>query len=111
MKRYFGDNLKMQEDEITAQELLGEVSKKYEAFHLIIGEGNYCHYHGTKKVMDAWENLLGRNAILVTNHKKLGEVVVSILKTVNGKDVDSVIDSWDDIETQEVVETALENFR
>lgn len=81
-------------DRISAQELLTMVSRQYEVFHLMVEDGSYFRSRGDE-VVNQWTGLLGQRAIRLSDHSKMGEVIVSTLQVMRGADTDSVISSWD----------------
>lgn len=86
IKRFIGDDV---ERDLTAEEILTEVSRKYEIYHLIVDPVYY------QDVQKSWKKLLGNNCMLVENIDKIPEVIVSVLELHAGKSVDEVVDSWD----------------
>ena len=85
---------KPQFDSLTSEQLLNMVSKQYEVFHLIVEEG---HNYKTmpERVTSEWTKLLGQRAIKLSDHTKMGEVIISTLQLLNGDNKDKIIDSWD----------------
>jgi hypothetical protein len=81
-------------DTISSQELLTMVSRQYEVFHLMVEDGSYFRSYGDK-VSEKWTKLLGQRAIRLSDHSKMGEVIVSTLQVFGGADTDAVISSWD----------------
>ena len=81
---------KVQENS-SIDELLNEVQQSWNIFHLITP----TNATRRQSADEAWKKLLGQNAIIVEDHTKLGEIIVSIMQVNEGEDVDSVIDSWD----------------
>lgn len=90
IKRFVGDDI---QGSLTADELLTEVSRQYEIYHLMIEEGSGMRW-GRDKVIDSWTNLLGQRAILVSDCSKIPEIIVSILEVASGKDAKEVVSSW-----------------
>lgn len=80
--------------DFTSEDLLKEVSRKYEVFHLIVEEGSGFRYDGDE-VLRQWRDLLGQRAIRLKDHTKMGEVIVSLLQVLGGEDKDKVARSWD----------------
>ena len=86
IKEFIGDDVQA---DITAEEILTEVSRKYEVYHLIVDPVPH------QPVQTAWKKLLGKNCVNVENIEKIPEVIVSILELHAGKSVDEVVNSWD----------------
>lgn len=97
IKKFFGDDV---ERDLTADELLKEVSRRYEVFHLIVG--NY-QYHGS---LEDWKETLGERAMVVTDHTKIPEIIESTMEVMNGKSANTVAAQWDG-STSVVVKTAI----
>lgn len=91
IKRFVGDDI---QSSLSADELLTEVSRQYEVYHLMIEEGSGMRW-GRDRVVNKWTELLGQRAILVSDCTKIPEIIVSILEVAAGKDVKEVVDSWD----------------
>lgn len=106
IKEFFGDDV---QKDYTAKELYDMVSKKYDVYHLIIEEGSHCRAYPTE-VIGKWTDLLGQNAIKVSDHTKISEIIVSILEIRAGKDKDSVIKSWGDNSTALAVSDAVNDI-
>ena len=79
------------QDDIDVKQLLSEVQKEWHVFHLITPtsatEGQNAITH--------WRELLGERAIVVDDHERLGEIIVSLVQVNEGQDWDDVADSWD----------------
>jgi len=82
------------QSDLNIKEILSLASRQWEIFHLIVEEGSYARSH-RDLVINAWQDLLGQNALLLPDHTKLGEVIVSTLQICEGADKDHVVDSWD----------------
>jgi|LSQX01.1.fsa_nt_gb hypothetical protein len=99
---------KPQFERISARELLAMVSRQYDVFHIIVEEGSYCRRASTS-VEDEWRTLLGQRAIMLSDHTKLSEVIVSTIQIMAGEDMGDVISSWDG-ETGLVVAKAVNSL-
>lgn len=86
IKEFLGDDV---ERNLSAEELLSEVSRKYEVYHLIVKPVSY------QPVEKDWYELLGKNVVVVEEIDKIPEIIVSILELHGGKSTKEVVDSWD----------------
>lgn len=79
------------EKDIPVEEVLAQVNRQYEVFHFCMVQG------GSHRDEDyrMWQNLLGERAIRVRDYTKIPEIIVSILETMAGKDIHTVVNSWD----------------
>lgn len=100
VKKFINDDV---ERDLTAKELLTEVSRKYEVYHLIVDPVFY------QKPLENWKELLGKNVIVVENIDKIPEIIISILELHAGKDVKTVTESWDG-STAVVVNNAIKDI-
>lgn len=91
IQKFVGDDIA---SDLTAEELLTEVSRQYEVYHLMIEEGSGMKWGGNN-VVTKWINLLGQRAILVSDCTKIPEIIVSVLEVAAGKDAKEVAGSWD----------------
>lgn len=90
IKRFIGDDV---ERDMTSAELLAMAQRTYHVFHLMVEEGNHMRgYHDV--VVNGWRDLLGQNALLLSDHRKLSEVIVSAIQVTEGEDKAAVAASW-----------------
>ncbi len=85
IRQFIGDS---SERDLTAQELLQEVSRQYEIFHLMIAQGSGMRYQGGMEgevVVSNWRRLLGDRAVLVNECTQLPEIIVSLLELFSNK--------------------------
>lgn len=82
----FGDDV---EKDISVKKLLSELNRNWEVYHLNILGGSCSDY-----VLKQWEEYLGTHSIKVDDVNAIPEIIVSILQTLNGESVDSIVDSW-----------------
>jgi hypothetical protein len=94
LKKVLGDTIEVQE--LSTPDLLSEVSQKYNVYHLIVEEGDYCRRGNLNDVVREWTDLLGEHAIRLSDHKKIAEVIVSTMQINEGADPDEVARSWGD---------------
>lgn len=89
-RKFLGDGLQA---DLSSREILKMASKSWEIFHIIVEEGSYCTYN-LPKVKKEWQSLLGQNAITLSNHEDLAEVIVSTIQVREGADLAAVSGSW-----------------
>lgn len=76
-----------QERPLSSEEMLHEAQRTYDVFHVIISEGDYAS-RSSDRVWDSWTKMLGENVIRLSDHKKLGEAIVSVIEVREGMDAD-----------------------
>lgn len=103
--KFIGDR---PERDLTSEELLTMASRMYHIFHIIVEEGHYARHHGTR-VHEAWHDLLGQQTIVLSDHTRLAEVVVSAIEVNEGRDISGVARSWSG-KTAAVVERAVSSL-
>lgn len=81
-------------DKISSEDLFDLVSRQYEVFHIITEEGYHCRRYRTE-VVNSWRELIGERALILSDHTKMAELIVSTLQIMNGAEKDKVLDSWD----------------
>jgi hypothetical protein len=92
LKNFLGEDA---ESDLTAEQCLAIAEKQYEVFHIIIAEGDYCSHKGVDYVKNKWVNLIGQRALVLKDHTKLAELVVSVVQMNEGAAVADVVESWD----------------
>ncbi|SFR64988.1 hypothetical protein [Anaeromicropila populeti] len=96
-------------EKISTEKLLNLVSRQYEVFHIIVEEGSYCSSR-KDKVVGEWRNVLGQRALLLPDHEKMAELIVSTLQIMNGESCETIMNSWDQ-STALVLEKAVRNLQ
>jgi hypothetical protein len=92
VKQFLGEDI---ESDLTAKQCLALAEKMYNIFHIIIAEGDYARNHGADVVHRTWIDLLGQRTVVLSDHTKLAELVISIIQMNEGVAKDKVVDSWD----------------
>lgn len=93
ISKFIGDGI---QSDLSATELLSEVSRLYEVYHLMIADGSHMRYDdGREQVINSWTKLIGQRAILVEDCDKIPEIIVSILEISAGKSAEDIVKSWD----------------
>lgn len=80
------------ERDMTAKECLALAQRQYEVFHVVIKEG-YAN-HGMDEVLRTWKPLLPERLLILDDHRKLAEVVVSAIQVHQGASRVDVAASW-----------------
>lgn len=102
VKSVFGDDV---EQDVLTKELLELTERDWEVFHLWVSSaGSYGRYD-----QSSWKVLLGERHIEVSDHTKLGEVIVSTMQVIEGADVNQVVGSWSG-DTSLVVHQAIKDL-
>lgn len=99
---------KPQQDNFTTDELFAMASRNYEVFHIIVEEGSFCRSQ-MPRVTKAWRDVMGQRVIVLSDHTKLGEAIISAIQVVEGEKVADVVSSWDG-STGLVVAKAMEGL-
>ena len=95
--------------DFSAQDLFDMVSMEWNIFHIVIKEGHYASRH-LGQVKKSWEDVIGaEHLILLDDHTKVGEVIVSILEMLAGKKLADTVASWDG-STSVIVGAALKDL-
>lgn len=92
-------------DDLSAEALLEEVSRKWEVFHVIVAEGRHARRY-PDSVRSKWQALLGQRALWLADYRRMPEVIVSAIQLARGADYDEVVGSWGDA-AGDVVTSAL----
>jgi hypothetical protein len=87
LKGFIGD---VEPEDYTAEQLLTMASKQWEIFHLMVAEGG-TH---SARVEQQWKKLLGERALLLTDHTKMAEVIVSTIQVLEGASAKDVVKTW-----------------
>lgn len=87
ISRIFGDNV---ETDLTAQDLLTMANRSYHVYHLMVEESGSLD----STVQRNWRNLLGERALLMSDHTKMAEIIVSTIAINEGAQVDQITKSW-----------------
>jgi len=96
-----------QASDIKLEDLLDEVKKTYNVFHIHCNDANYPA--GTvdgDRVIGNWRNLLKQNFIELDNSDDVAEVIASTVALVNGADMKTLLSSFN-AKTASSVSTAL----
>lgn len=103
LERVFGYKV---EKTVTTAEILAQVNRQYEVFHLCLEQGSTMDAQALK----GWQDLLGERAIRVTDYTKIPEIIVSILEAMAGKNINDIVNSWDG-NTALVVASAIRGLK
>ncbi len=90
---------------LTGAALWERVTMMYDCYHVLVTEGSYASHH-PESTREAWANLIGQKLIVLEDHTKLAEVVVSAIQMAEGASRDAIASSWSG-DTSVVVASAL----
>lgn len=105
MERVFGYRPEIHDP----REILRRVQEKWNVFHLMVEEGSYYRRDGAG-VVGAWRELLGDRAIGLPDHRRMAEVILSLIQINEGADNDTVVSSWG-ADVSDVVRYSVSSFR
>ena len=71
--------------------MLELAQRKYDVFHVVITEG---YARGDAGVIPAWKALLGQRVIVLDDHTKLAETIVSAIEVSEGVGADKSAAGW-----------------
>ena len=95
-----------EQSDYTSADMLALAQEKYNVFHVIVEQGSYARTRPTE-VKSAWQNLLGKKAISLSDYAYMPEVILSVMDVNEGKNPEDVINSWEDPKVKNVVRYAL----
>ena len=104
IQRVCGDDLK---NDLSSEQMLQLAQDAYDVYHIIIEEGDYARHQG-QKVVDSWRNMLGQKVILLSDHTKLAETIVSAIEVAEGIDAKASADHWTD--ASDIVHRAVKSL-
>lgn len=104
-ERVFGPG---QYSDLTSRQLLDMASRSFHVFHVMVEEGSHMR-HSRDKVVTEWTELLGQRALLLSDHTKLAEVIVSAISVTEGQTASDVAKSWSG-DTSLVVTKAIKSL-
>ena len=107
VKNFLGGDL-INERNLTGAELLKQVSMFYDVYHVMVAEGSHARSRPVE-TREAWANLIGQKLIVLSDHTKLAEVVVSAIQVAEGASKDVVSASWSG-DTSMVVAEAIRDI-
>lgn len=81
ISKFIGDSI---ESDLNPKALLAEAQRKYDCYHIIAEEGDYCRGN-LANVRRDWSALMGQHVIGMGNHQKLAETIVSAIEMVEGQ--------------------------
>lgn len=90
VKRVLGDDAA---GDLSGEHLLAMAQATYNVFHVIVEEGDHASRY-PERTRDQWAALIGQNLIMLSDHTKLAEVVVSAIQIAEGADAAAVAGSW-----------------
>jgi hypothetical protein len=81
-----------QAEEVTDVQLLQEAQRTYEVFHIHCQQGAYRDH---KDILNYWKDLLGERLLKLDDYNNICEVIATMVATMSGADLDTVVGSMD----------------
>jgi hypothetical protein len=81
------------ERDFSSKELLEAASRMYDCYHIVIKEGNHARSN-LKSVIETWQPMIGQHMILLDDHTKLAETIVSAIEVAEGRDAATSAAGW-----------------
>lgn len=97
------------EIDVQFSDLIQTVRQMYIPYHIIISEGSHASTYGAERLQRDWGNYLGQNALILSNHRMIAQLIVSILEIEAGRSVQDAINTWSG-ETQRILQESLRGF-
>jgi len=98
--------LGLQTPTLSTEECIRRASERYEVFHVVIVERQ--RFYGTDPVAQ-WQTLLPQRVIILSDHTKLAEAIVSAIQVAEGAGKAAVASSWSG-STSLVVANAIQSL-
>lgn len=103
-KRFLGIDLQA---DLTAAECIALASERYEILHVVVAQGSGCSGSRRDRVLTQWNSLLPQRVLVLEDHTKLAETIVSAIQVIEGASKMDVSSSWGDTSTSLVVANAV----
>lgn len=87
--RVFGLSI---ERDLSARECLSLAAQSYEVFHIVIREGYAAG--NMDQVLRTWRRILPERTVVLDDHTRIAELVVSLIEIANGRAPEDVAKSW-----------------
>lgn len=81
------------ERDLSATECLTIAQRSWEVFHIVFTEVGYAA-HDRRRVLRSWQPLLGERVLLLDDHTRVAELVVSTLQLMAGEPMGDIVGSW-----------------
>jgi hypothetical protein len=104
--RFLGDEVPA---DLTSQQLLAMAERTYHVFHIVVEEGSYARGH-LPAVARSWQDMLGERVLMLSDHTKLAEVIVSAIQVNEGSSLVDTVSTWSG-DTSLVVRKAIGGLR
>lgn len=91
---------------LTDKQLLEEVQRSYNVFHIHINEASY---KDDPKVLGYWKGMLGERLIILNDYNAIAETIAATVAMIQGTGLDEVLKSFDQ-HTAKTVGSALLNI-
>lgn len=96
------------QSDLSAKECVARCQKKFEIFHVVIGSRAKLRHDFAQQMLE-WNDLLPQRVIVLDDHTKLAETIVSVIQVNEGANKANVVNSWDQ-KTSVVVANAMNSL-
>jgi hypothetical protein len=106
-KRFLGIDL---QSDLSAADCIALASERYEILHVVVAQGSGCSGSRRERVIAQWNSLLPQRVLILDDHTKLAETIVSAIQVIEGASKSDVSASWGDRSTSLVVASAVSSL-
>lgn len=107
IKKIFG-NKEVPPQEVSAKDLLKEIRKNYEPYHIHV---NTTSYRNNEEVLNSWRNLIGENNLLILNDDSaVAEIISTVIGLHNEIELESILSKFDS-DMQYTISETIKNVK
>lgn len=106
-KKFFDVDLQA---DLSTEDCVALAEERFEVLHVVVAEGHGCYGHRRSAVLSQWNRLLPQRVLVLEDHTKLAETVVSAIQVIEGASKAAVAGSWADKSTALAVAGAVSSL-
>ena len=96
--------------DLSPADCIALAEERFEVLHVVVAEGNGCRGSRRAEVLSQWNRLLPQRVLVLEDHTKLAETVVSAIQVIEGASKAAVAGSWADKSTALAVAGAVSSL-